>query len=399
MALMAALVAVILVYPRVVDFAMKRHIVDNPDARKLQRNPVPVMGGVAVFFGLAVGLFAAGLYEAFAPLVIRELACDIEFVPLNVVGVLPMFLAMSIMLGVGIADDVSGLSPKLRFLIEIAITIMLIFWTKISLNDFQGLWGVGEVSLWVSIPLTIVAVVGIINAINLVDGVDGLSSGYCIMASMAFGVLFYKDSDYLMLMLCALSVGSLLPFFFHNVFGKTSKMFIGDGGSLMMGVLMSTYVVVAVTSGSKCEPMISEGFGVVPFTLAVMCVPVFDTVRVMVMRILRRTSPFHPDKTHLHHLFIELGYSHFGTTVSELLLNITVVAAWYLTYKLGASVDIQFYVVMGVGLLLTAGLYKFVKMNLARNTIIAKALRRVGEMSHLENRPGWLRLQKIVDFK
>ncbi len=398
-AFVAALVAVTLVYPRVVDFAVKRQIVDNPDARKLQRNPVPVLGGVAVFFGLAVGLFAAGLYEAFAPLIIRECACDVQYTPLNVVGILPIFLAMSIMLGVGIADDVSELSPKLRFLVEIAITVMLIFWTKVSLNDFQGLWGVDEVSLWVSIPLTIVAVVGIINAINLVDGVDGLSSGYCIMASAAFGVLFYRTGDYLMLMLCSLAVGSLLPFFFHNVFGKTSKMFIGDGGSLMMGVVMSTYVVVAVTSGSGCEKFVSEGFGVVPFTLAVMCVPVFDTVRVMVVRILRGTSPFHPDKTHLHHLFIELGYSHFGTTVSELLLNILVVLAWYATYKMGASIDVQFYVVMGVGIALTAGFYKLVRVSQKRNTALFRLLKRIGKFSHFEENKGWLSLQKIVDFK
>ena len=179
-ALVVSLLVVTFVYPRIVDFALKRQIVDNPDARKLQRNPVPVMGGVAVFFGLAVGLFAVGLYDAFVPYVLKLCSCNVEFVRLGVTGVLPMFLAMSIMLGVGIADDVSELSPKIRFLVEIAITVMLILWTKISLNDFQGLWGVNEVSLWVSIPLTIVAVVGIINAINLVDGVDGLSSGYCI---------------------------------------------------------------------------------------------------------------------------------------------------------------------------------------------------------------------------
>ena len=398
-ALVVSLLVVTFVYPRIVDFALKRQIVDNPDARKLQRNPVPVMGGAAVFFGLAVGLFAVGLCDAFVPYVLKLCSCNVEFVPLGVTGVLPMFLAMSIMLGVGIADDVSELSPKIRFLVEIAITVMLILWTKVSLNDFQGLWGVNEVPLWVSIPLTIVAVVGIINAINLVDGVDGLSSGYCIIASAAFAVLFYKVDDYMMLMLCSLTIGSLLPFFFHNVFGKTSKMFIGDGGSLMMGVVMSTYVVVAITSGSKCEPKVAEGFGVVPFTLAVMCVPVFDTVRVMVMRILRKTSPFHPDKTHLHHLFIELGYSHFGTTVSELLLNILVVLAWYATYKMGASIDVQFYVVMGVGVALTAGFYKLVRINQKHNTALFRLLQRIGKFSHFEENKSWLSLQKIVDHK
>ena len=379
-AFIASLAVVILVHPRIMKFALNHGVVDSPDARKLQRNPVPVMGGVAVFFGMAIGFCVAGLF-------------------MNIIPLLPMFVAMSVMLGIGIADDVAELSPKLRFVVEITITLVLIFWTNISLNDFQGLWGINEVPLWVSIPLTIVAVVGIINAINLVDGVDGLSSGYCIMASIAFGVMFYLSENYLLLLLCALSIGGLLPFFFHNVFGKKTKMFIGDGGSLMMGVVMSTYVVVAVTSGSSCEKFAAEGVGVVPFTLAVMCVPVFDTVRVMVMRILRHTSPFHPDKTHLHHLFIEMGFSHFGTTISELLLNIIVIGAWYLAYRLGASVDVQFYVVMSVGIVLTAGFYKFMKINQSRNTALFRWVKCLGERSHFEENRGWLSLQKIVDFR
>ena len=379
-AMCAALVVVILVHPKVIAFAKKHNIVDNPDARKLQRVPVPVMGGVAVYFGLAIGLCVAGLF-------------------MNIISMLPMFLAISIMLGVGVADDVSGLSPKLRFLIEIAITLLLMFWTKVALNDFQGLWGITAVPLWASIPLTVVAVVGIINAINLVDGVDGLSSGYCIMASTAFAVLFYHSGDYLMILLCLLSIGAMLPFFFHNVFGKKSKMFIGDGGSLMMGVVMSTFVAVAITSGGSCEKLVAEGVGIVPFTLAVMCVPVFDTVRVMTMRILRRTSPFNPDKTHLHHLFIELGYSHLGTTLSELLLNIVVIMAWFVAYKLGASVDVQFYVVMITGLLLTAGLYKFLRIQMSKNTALYKIIQKIARKSHFENNKSWERLQKIVDYK
>lgn len=398
-AMLIALAVVILVHPNIVEFAKKRQIVDNPNARKLQRCPVPVMGGVAVFFGLTVGIFVMGIFDVVVPLLVDSAFVEIDFPTLGVVNLLPMFLAMSIMLGVGVADDVSGLSPRLRFIIEIAITLMLMLWTGKSLNDFQGLWGVNEVSLWLSIPLTIVAVVGIINAINLVDGVDGLSSGYCIMASSIFGILFYCAGDYLTLLLCTLSIGALLPFFFHNVFGKKSKMFIGDGGSLMMGVMMSTYVLMAVTSGGCCEQFVERGFGAVSFTLAVMSVPVFDTMRVMVMRILRKTSPFHPDKTHLHHLFIELGFSHFGTTISELVLNSLVVAIWFVSYKMGASVDVQFYVVMGVGLLFTAGFYKFMKINQAHNTALLRVVKRIGKATHFEERKSWAVLQKIVDYK
>ena len=397
--MLTALVVVALVHPRIVGFAQKHQIVDNPDARKLQRSPVPVMGGVAVFVGLVVGLCVVGLYDVLVPLCIDAFSWNLVFEPLGIVQLLPMFLGMTIMLAVGVADDVSGLSPRLRFLVEIAVTLVLMLWTGRSLNDFQGLWGVGMVPLWISIPLTIVAVVGIINAINLVDGVDGLSSGYCIMASGVFGIYFYYAGNYLLLLLCALSIGALLPFFFHNVFGKKSKMFIGDGGSLMMGVVMSSYVVMAISSGGAGADFMDKGFGVVPFTLAVMCVPVFDTMRVMVMRIIRGTSPFHPDKTHLHHLFIELGFSHFGTTVSELLLNTLVVAAWLVSYKLGWSIDVQFYVVIVVGMLLTAGFYKFMKINQARKSCVYRMVARLGEATHFEGRKGWSKLQKIVDYK
>ena len=130
-----------------------------------------------------------------------------------------------------------------------------------------------------------------------------------------------------------------------------------------------------------------------------MCVPVFDAMRVMIMRIIRGISPFSPDKTHLHHLFIELGFSHFGTTLSELLLNTIVILVWFATYKLGASIDTQFYVVIGVGLLLTAGFYKFMKINQAHDTALLHLMKRIGQATHFEDCKAWKVVQKIVDYK
>lgn len=379
--LITALLVVMLIHPQVMKFAKRRNIVDNPDARKLQQNPVPVMGGVAVFFGLVSGLCTATLF-------------------FDVNALLPMFIAISVMLCVGVADDVSGLSPWLRFAIEIIMVLMMMFVTDISLNNLHGLWGYWDLPNWLSIPLTVVAVVGMINATNLIDGVDGLSSGFCILASLIFGVLFIKAGDTLMVLLSLLSIGSLLPFFFHNVFGMKTKMFIGDGGSLMMGVVMSSYVVTAISSGNICGGYFAEsGLGLVPFTLAVMCVPVFDTVRVMAIRIIRHTSPFHPDKTHLHHLFIELGFSHVGTTMSVLILNLIVVLLWYITYSTGASIDVQFYVVMTSGVIVTAGFYKFMRIQIVRKTAIYRFAKRIGSKTHIANKKGWLALQKLVDFR
>ena len=151
-----ALLVVMFIHPQVMKFAKRRNIVDNPDARKLQRNPVPVMGGVAVFFGLVAGLCTAYFF-------------------FDVSSLLPMFIAISVMLCVGVADDVSGLSPWLRFAIEIIMVLMMMFVTEMSLDNLHVLWGYYDMPVWISIPLTVVAVVGMINAINLIDGVDGLS--------------------------------------------------------------------------------------------------------------------------------------------------------------------------------------------------------------------------------
>jgi UDP-N-acetylmuramyl pentapeptide phosphotransferase/UDP-N-acetylglucosamine-1-phosphate transferase len=373
-----ALAVTALMHPRVAKFAQKRNIVDNPNARKLQRNPVPVMGGVAVFFGLVSGLCVSGIF-------------------VNVNELLPVIVAMSVMLCVGVIDDVSELSPWLRFVIEIAVVLMLIFTTHISLDSLQGLWGFYDLPLWLSAPLTVFAVVGMINAINLIDGVDGLSSGFCMIASIAFGVLFIMTGNYDMAVLTAITMGSLMPFFFHNVFGDRSKMFIGDGGSLMMGVAMSTYAVAVISVRDEAFDAMPDGMGLVAFTMAVMAVPVFDTLRVMTMRILRRTSPFRPDKTHLHHLFIDLGFSHIATTLSVLSLNLLVVLAWLISYLAGASVDVQFYVVIVSSVLVTAIFYKVMRMQMACNGILARAMRKMAARSHYQERTSWKRLQRIMD--
>ena len=373
-----ALAVTALMHPRVAKFAQKRNVVDNPNARKLQRNPVPVMGGVAVFFGLVSGLCVSGIF-------------------VNVNELLPVIVAMSVMLCVGVIDDVSELSPWLRFVIEIAVVLMLIFTTHISLDSLQGLWGFYDLPLWLSAPLTVFAVVGMINAINLIDGVDGLSSGFCMMASIAFGALFIMTGNYDMAVLAAITLGSLMPFFFHNVFGDKSKMFIGDGGSLMMGVAMSAYVVAVISVRDEAFDAMPDGMGLVAFTMAVMAVPVFDTLRVMTMRILRRTSPFRPDKTHLHHLFIDLGFSHIATTLSVLSLNLLVVLAWLIAYLAGASIDVQFYVVIVSSVVVTAIFYKVMRMQMACNGILARAMRKMAARSHYQERTSWKRLQRIMD--
>lgn len=374
---MLALLAVCWIHPRLVRIALLKNIVDNPDARKLQRVPIPVLGGVAVFFGAVIGIAITNVF-------------------IDCTSLLAIVAAMMVMLYTGTMDDILDLSPSLRFVIEIAIVVLMMAVTGHMIDNFHGLWGFSSVPAWIAWPLTVFACVGIINAINLIDGVDGLSSGYCVMASFIFGVVFLLSGDTSMVILAAVSAGALIPFFFHNVFGKKSKMFIGDGGTLVMGIVLSSFVLLTLSDESAVAGYVNERFGLVPFTLAVLSVPVFDTLRVMMARIVRGTSPFHPDKTHLHHLFIELGFSHAGTTVCILSLNSLVVVFHWLLYELGCSIDIQLYGVVAMSLLVTSGFYYGMK-RVSSKGWIRRLSDTLARLSHIERQGAFLMMQKFID--
>jgi len=366
------------IFKKVLNIAKLKNIVDNPDARKLQRVPVPVLGGIAVFFGMIAAFATAGIIY-------------------DVSNMFAMVCVMTIMLYVGTMDDILGLTPRIRFMIEILVVLLLIYCNDYSINNFHGLWGIYEIPQWIAVPLTVFACVGIINAINLIDGVNGLSSGYCIVTCLIFGFTFLMHGDGNRASLAILSVGALIPFFCHNVFGKESKMFIGDGGTLLMGTIMSSFVINALKTDSLIVSETPANFGVIPFTLAVLAIPVFDTLRVMSARIIRGTSPFNPDKTHLHHLLFDLHFSHVGTTGTEILANLFVVGSWYLSYRLGASVDLQLYIVVALGLLITFGFYRFARVQERKQSKIYHRLTKIGDWTHVGHTPWFERFRDFLD--
>jgi UDP-N-acetylmuramyl pentapeptide phosphotransferase/UDP-N-acetylglucosamine-1-phosphate transferase len=273
---------------------------------------------------------------------------------------------------------------------------MMIYITDMSLDSFHGLWGYYDMPVWLSVPLTVVSVVGIINATNLIDGVDGLSSGFCIMASIIFGVLFFMVGKLEMCLLCMLTIGALMPFFFHNVFGVKSKMFIGDGGALVMGVVMSTFVVNILASGSAVADYVTPSFGLIPFVLAVMSVPVIDTIRVMATRMFNGRSPFSPDKTHIHHLFIELGFSHSGTTIAILSINGLIIVAQLVAWYVGCSIDVQLYVVIALGAVIDYGM-NYIVNRLSADNVVRRAMVAIGRATHFEDNTTFRLLRKFVD--
>lgn len=364
------------IYFKILRIAKEYNLVDNPNARKLQKRPIPVLGGIAVFFGVL------------AAVLLGHCLMDLG-------DIISVVIAMSVMIYIGALDDTDGLSPKVRIIVESLAILGMIFGSQCSIDGFQGTWGIEQFSLWIAVPLTVFAGVGIINAMNMIDGVNGLSSGYCIVAGAWFGICFMMTHDYANALLAFAVSAATLPFFFHNILGEKSKMFIGDAGTMMMGIMVTWFVIRALSSGTPAQYVAFRHYqSLIAFSLAVMCVPVFDTLRVMAMRIYHHKSPFTADKTHLHHALIALNLSHILVSIIEIGIMIFVVVCWIISYKvLRLSLEWQLYVVIILSALFVWLPYFVIKKQLKASS---RSVRKIRVASH-QTRKHWSKIDAWLE--
>ena len=379
-----AFVVTMLAYPHVLNFARRHNIVDNPNARKLQRVPIPVMGGMTVY----IGLFVASL---------------VAFILMKDTQIIKVIALITVMGIIGIWDDIKDITPALRFAVEVLVVWAMMILFDLEINDFHGLWGIRRLPEVVSIPLSLIAGVGIINAVNLIDGVDGFCSSFGMMTCLVFAGIFYHVGDMTMCVMAIITIGALVPFFFHNVFGRSSKMFLGDGGSLMLGTLLTLFTFNALSADSPCSALGYNGMSLVALTLAILSVPVFDTLKVMMYRVARGKSPFLPDKTHLHHLFIEMGFSHLATSAIIVFMNALIIGLLVLVWSLGLSFDGQVYFVVAMAILFTWGFYFAMEGQRRKNDGEGSALyqrwsNRV-KATNISATPIWQFFRRIVDSR
>ena len=377
-----------IVFPWALGYARKHNIVDNPNARKLQRRPVPVFGGVVVYAGMITGGLVLSLF-------------------IDSMVLIWSLISVTLLMAVGVWDDMRDISVKLRVGIELVLVWLFMAFTGIYINNFHGLWGIYELAPWVGILISTICGVGMINAINLIDGVDGYSSGYVMLACCCYALAFGSVWSVAMVCMALEVIGALIPFFMHNVFGQRTRMFMGDGGSLMLGMMMVVLIFYTLWDGSHMCLLKKEGLSLTGFVLAVGCMPIFDTLRVMVMRMLRGNSPFKPDKSHLHHLFIDMGFSHLGTALFILLINTLVVGIVLLAWHLGASIDTQTHMAIGLGILVTFVFYKVMRCQqnsgpldedgYPQGTALWHVMCQLGAQTHREHNRVWRALTHLVD--
>lgn len=252
-------------------------LVDKPNERKCHDGTVPLIGGVSICFTVVHYLY-------FNPVLADNNSLFI--------------LSITVLTLLGAIDDRFDVSFKLRIFVQAIISIVMIEYSGIVLVDLGNMFGFGEVHLgWLGIPITVLAVVGAINAFNMVDGIDGLLGGLSIVTFASVAVLMAWTGQEGKLYVSLLFIIAIIPFIFLNlgIIGRERKVFMGDAGSMMIG-----FTVVWLLLGASQEESVNT---IRPVTcLWLIAIPLFDMASIVMRRLKRGTSPFYPDRDHLHHI-------------------------------------------------------------------------------------------------
>ncbi len=319
--------------PLVLRIAKKYKWVVVPNKRTSHKGAIPFVGGLNIFFSFitAVLILMSGLLNN-----------EFHF----------SMLGVFIMLMIGFIDDLLDVRASRKLLGEIVAGFCLIILADIRIKSLHGFLGVYEINIMVSYLLSLFVYIGLINAINLIDGIDGLASGLGIVYFLFFAVYFQLTNNIGLSIVAYILVGSLGTFFYHNVFSKKKKLFMGDSGSLLLGymIILFIYRFSEINANNLVEPQYH--FVNVPTILfSLLIVPVFDTLRVMFIRIRKGVSPFEADRNHLHHILIDLGLRHIYA--SAILVGFTVLFAILGLCLSNSSVTLSPFVVLLVAFILT----------------------------------------------
>ena len=305
--LMGFLMAVILgqlIIPRILVISLRKRLFDLPDIRKVHNRPISRWGGVVFFPVVLLVMCTTGLFQ----LTIGD-GVDWNHIYPIIKESLCLIAGLMMLYIIGICDDLVGVCYNRKFLVQILASAFLPL-SGLYIKNFDGLFGWYAITPFLGIPLTMLLTVFLINAINLIDGIDGLASGLCMVALMVFGVSFGIHGLWMYVVLAFACVGVLIPFFLYNVFGNADrghKIFMGDTGSLTLGFILSVMVVKYITYMGEQSASLDGAPIVVAFSL--LLVPSLDVCRVVLNRLRRNVHPFKPDKCHIHHKFLQMGFT------------------------------------------------------------------------------------------
>lgn len=304
-----------LAIPVVLEIAEKKNLVDVPDERKVHTLPVPSLGGVGIFGGFLL-----------ACLLSIQTSINPEFQY--------FFAAALVIFFLGFKDDLIVLSATKKIVGQIIAASILIHLGGIRLDSMFGLFGFEKVPEAFGLAMSYLTIIVVINSFNLIDGIDGLASSLGIFTTLAFGIYFFIAQQQAYSLFAFAMCGSLIAFLIFN--HHPAKIFMGDSGSLMIGLVNAILVIkfINITNTPGAVVPIESGVAV---GFAVLIVPLLDTLRVFSTRIFNGRSPFVPDRNHIHHLLLDRGFGHRAVTLICLSVNIGAAILVYLGRGLGST--------------------------------------------------------------
>jgi UDP-GlcNAc:undecaprenyl-phosphate/decaprenyl-phosphate GlcNAc-1-phosphate transferase len=280
--------------PVIINISKLKDLMAEIQLRSSHETLTPTLGGVAIFAATLISYF------------IWDNPYEGHEIHLAVADLIILFF-------LGIKDDILILSPKKKLLIQIAASMLLITLGDLRINSLYGLLGINNIPYFISILFTTFIFISLINAINLLDGIDGLAGTVGVMASLCFGYLFYSLSLFAHATLAFSLAGSLIGFLRYN-WSIKNKIFMGDTGSLIVGFLLSFFAVkyIVLNSAYLYNPQLGNDAPIL--SMLILILPLFDTLRMFIIRLLAKKSPFEGDRNHLHHIIIDQGISHMAAT-------------------------------------------------------------------------------------
>lgn len=301
--------------PTIVKISRRKNLMDEPGARSSHLRKIPNLGGIAIFYSLAVcaSIFAFELFELY------------KF----------LFASLVILLYIGVMDDIVVMRAYKKLLAQVVVTGLMVLGSDVRIRSFFGVLGIYELSYTVSVIFSMFTFIVLINAFNLIDGIDGLSGGYSIVCSALFGISYFRlgEFNYPLVVLSAVIIGSVIGFLYYNLSNyRNNKVFMGDTGSMILGFLLAFTAIcfIDIFIDKKLPEVPRYYLQAAPaITVAILILPIVDTLNVIIIRLLNKESIFTADKNHIHHSLLELGLTHRRSSFYIMVYYLFVVAVAY----------------------------------------------------------------------
>ena len=305
--------------------AYQRNLFAEQNNRSSHQHPTAAFGGVAIFIVVMITLLLT-IGSGFDNAIGFTLAsCFILFLT-------------------GLKDDLIGTSPRTKFLVQLLAAFLFVVNPDFALGHLSGFLGIELMNPNWTYLIGMLFIVSLVNAFNLIDGIDGLAGLVAIVSFSVFGVYFYLNDYYGYTIFCVTLIGALSSFLTFNFAEPGKKMFMGDTGALVVGFLLAIFALRIL----ELQPL-KASVGFFPtnaplFIFSVLVIPILDTSRVIVIRLWRGQKPWYADRSHMHHVLLDLGYTHKQASVRIVGLQVFSILGYCLVDPIG-QIALHFYVI------------------------------------------------------